>query len=336
MKKELLEKIIEKCLFPDSCEKVSRLIETHISWVVLTDNYAFKIKRPVKFSFLDFSSFEKRKYYCERELELNRRLSPEMYLDVIPITDGESDGSGDRIVLDHAVKMKRMDNDREMERLLRKNEVTGADLKKLAAKIAAFHKEAELVKDPFDTNGFQQKYADILLAQDFIQKHFGGDRQESIQKCVKQSNTYLNSNRDFLNERITNGYRRDVHGDLKAANIFLYDDPVIFDCIEFNDDYRYLDLLNDVAFICVDIDFYGSGDSSEFFFQHYLQSLDMHDNPESRELLNYYKSYRANVKAKVTILKNRHKNDMPEYLEDVQRSLELMEYYISDFQESIV
>jgi aminoglycoside phosphotransferase family enzyme len=326
MKKEEIKMLVEKCLLPDSCAN-SSLIETHISWIILTDHYAFKIKRPVNYSFLDFSSLEKRKHYCERELELNSRTAPEMYLEVVPITKNNTSKPRDGDILDYAVKMKRMDNDLEMDRLLEKGEVTDKYLKNLAAKIAAFHRESRLVKDPFNTTGFQDNYADILHISDYIQENFGDACLDSVRNCVEQSNLYLNTNRDYMNQRIIEGYRRDCHGDLKAANIFLYEDPVIFDCIEFNDEFRYLDIYNDIAFICVDIDNFGNSSQSELFFRHYLEELDITETEESRALFNYYKSYRANIKAKVGVLRDRNTGDGSKIREQVKRNLDLMEHY---------
>jgi uncharacterized protein len=137
-----------------------------------------------------------------------------------------------------------------------KNEVSESQLAKLARKIARFHKDAKVIKNAFDTLGFQQEYADILSVSDIIINELGKEWNTKVEQCIARSKNYLNSMRSYNNERIINGFQRDCHGDLNASNIFLYDDPVIFDCIEFNDKFRYIDVLNEIAFLCVDLDFY--------------------------------------------------------------------------------
>ncbi|MFO7935371.1 MAG: hypothetical protein R6U78_14980, partial [Bacteroidales bacterium] len=138
MNREQIEKLVETCGFPDQCND-TRVYETHISWVILTDRYAFKIKRPVKYSFLDFSTLDRRKHYCDEEVALNRRLAPDMYLGVIPITEemlkdrnNKDEGSGKDQAIGYAVKMKRMDNSKEMDRLLKEDRVELSHLNRLA------------------------------------------------------------------------------------------------------------------------------------------------------------------------------------------------------------
>ena len=140
MDKTKVKHILDHCLVPDSCDN-AKFIETHISWVLLTDNYAFKIKRPVKYSFLDFSTLEKREHFCHEELRLNRRIEPDMYLNVLPVTEKlriEDKDTSDKII-DFAVQMKRMDNSKEMDRLLKKDAVSEGQIDKLAKKVASFH-----------------------------------------------------------------------------------------------------------------------------------------------------------------------------------------------------
>jgi len=166
----------------DDSSGTPQIIETHISWIVLTDHYAYKIKRPVQYSFLDFSTLEKRKYFCEREIELNRRLAPDMYLGVVPITDegiGTKKG-GD--VVDYAVQMKRMNNAFRMDKLLSRNDVSKQQLSSLAHTVAAFHKNARIIKDPFDTTGFQNRFADIGSVRNFIRKQVGDSVEHVVEK----------------------------------------------------------------------------------------------------------------------------------------------------------
>ncbi len=323
------------CTLPDTCNEVI-LKETHISWIILTDNFAFKIKRPVKFSFLDFSTPDKRKFYCQQEIKLNRRLAPEMYLKVIQITNqmaGLADEEDENEVIDHAVQMKRMDNNLEMDRMLERNEVTEKHIDKLAEKIARFHKKIRVLKNAFATLKFQEKYADIQHESTFLAEKAGAEWEGKINDCVGKSFNYLNSIRNLSNHRVITGYHKNCHGDLNASNIFLYDDPVIFDCIEFNSDYRRIDILNDIAFLCVDLDFYGKQDLSERFYKKYLEAYGIEDDPESLKLFTYYKSYRASVRAKVILInmKETADNNNEKDLEDVKKYILMMEEYLRDF-----
>lgn len=331
MDKEQINKLKDDCLLPDTCEN-SSLIETHISWVILTDNYAFKIKRPVKLSFLDFSTPDKRKYYCNEEVALNRRLAPEMYIGVFPIKQDLLQGKmpdKENEIVDYAVQMKRMDNDREMDKLLTKNKVSESQLEKLARKIAGFHNEAKIMKDPFDTLGFQQEYADILTVSDVIVNELGKDWNTKVEQCIARSKNYLNNIRSYNNERIISGFQRDCHGDLNASNIFLYDDPVIFDCIEFSKKFRVIDILNEIAFLCVDIDFYSGENLSNSFYKSYLHAFGIEEDRMTKDLFFFYKSYRANIRAKVTLISmNEHLNDKEKPVH-VKKYIELMEEYCS-------
>jgi uncharacterized protein len=331
MDKKQVENIMENCSFPGKCEN-PELVETHISWIIMAEDFVYKIKRPVKFSFLDFSTLEKRKYFCEEELKLNRRMEPEMYLDVLPVTADlkiAEDGQ-DANIVDYALKMKRMDNSKEMDKLLAENKVTKEYIEKLAEKIARFHKNTRVIKNAFRTLEFHEEFADIATQYDFISKKIGDDAKQKVSMCIENSFNYLNKIRSFSNERVISGFQRDCHGDLNATNIFLYDEPVIFDCIEFSSELRQIDVLNDIAFLCVDLDFYGRDDLSELFYEKYREFFGMEENDEELELFRYFKSYRANVRAKVTMINIQKQNDSEDTrkLNDVKKYIDLMAGYM--------
>lgn len=328
-----IQSIITNCKLPDTCNDI-QLKETHISWIILTDHYAFKIKKPVKFSFLDFSTLENRKHYCNKELELNKRLAPQMYLDVIPIYKKEiENGENNDTIIDYAVKMIRMDNDKEMDKLLEKDKVNETHIEKLAQQMANFHKEAKIIKNVFDVTGFQEQYNDILSQIDFIEEKFGKEFKQEIDRNIKASGDYLFRKRSFMNERTITGFIRDCHGDLNSRNIFLYDDPVIFDCIDFNDELRQIDILNDIAFLCVDLEFFAKEDLSKHFYHSYLEAYGLNDDDESKILFNYYKSYRANVRGKVALIKaGEDKENEKQHLQTAKSYLQLMVNYTEYFE----
>lgn len=329
-----IQSIITNCKLPDSCEDI-QLKETHISWVILTDHYAFKIKKPVKFSFLDFSTLENRKHYCNKELELNKRLAPQMYLDVIPIYEKEfENGENNEDVIDYAVKMKRMDHNKEMDKLLERNKVNETHIEKLAQQMASFHNEAKIIKNVFDVTGFQEQYNDILSQMDFIEEKFGKEFKQKIDRNIKASGDYLFRKRSFMNERTITGFIKDCHGDLNSRNIFLYDEPVIFDCIEFNDDLRQIDILNDIAFLCVDLEFFGKNGLSKHFYHSYLEAYGLDEGEETKILFNFYKSYRANVRGKVALIKaGEDKENQEKHLDTAKNYLQLMIGYTEYFEE---
>jgi len=269
-----------------------------------------------------------------------------MYLGVIPISEGmladrneaRKESAGEERIIDYAVQMKRMDNSREMDRLLKERQVDISDLDRLAEKIAAFHKHTRIIKNVFDTTGFQEIFADLLSEKDYIAQELGNAWAEKIIRCADQSNRSLNARRNYFNQRIITNFRRDCHGDLNASNIFLYDDPVVFDCIEFNKEYRHIDVLNEIAFLCVDLDFFGDHDMSDHFYHQYLKALGVENDVDSRRLFMYYKSYRANVRAKVTAISAqqkegnvREKEDNAPEKKDLKRYISLMDRYCQEY-----
>jgi uncharacterized protein len=322
--------LIDKRSLPGSCNNM-QLKETHISWIILSDDYAFKIKRPVRFSFVDFSTLASRKHFCQEELRLNKRLAPDMYLGVLPLTGKMIDeGTGpDENIIDYAVQMKRMDDQKAMDKLLISGNVTDSQITNLAVKIADFHRKAETVRKEPETDNLFRLFADIGSEISFLNEHLSGARVKTISDCIDGAGKYLRENENLISDRINSGLYRDGHGDLNSSNIFLYDDPVIFDCIEFNPEFRRIDIFNEIAFQLTDLDFFGREDLSELLLQKYCKSFNTIINREEIRLLNFYKSYRANVRAKVTLLKVRDEDSgtNSDDIRDALKYLDLMEKY---------
>jgi len=315
--------------------KNPELKETNISWVILFEDVAYKIKRPVKYSFVDFSSLENRYYYCQKEIELNRRLAPQMYLDVIPITKGMTEDTNDGSkTVDYAVKMKRMDNSREMHNLLEQKQVTENNIESLAGVIASFHQQIEVLQKPFDPTAFQDMYADLQSVESFTRENAGKKYADIISQSIEKSDAFLKKHAQILKERVEKGFTRNCHGDLNAYNIFLYDKPVVFDCLEFNENFRHIDILNEIAFLCVDLDFFDQHHLSVVFIKKYSRDSGLMESPEANELLSYYKSYRANIRAKVTLISardNQH-GDNRGQIGEACRYLNLMEQYLGEIR----
>ncbi|MFW6275239.1 MAG: hypothetical protein ACOC2M_01235 [bacterium] len=315
--------------------KNPELKETNISWVILFEDVAYKIKRPVKYSFVDFSSLKNRYYYCQKEVELNRRLAPRMYLDVIPVSSQMiGDTSDSSTVIDYAVKMKRMDNAKEMHRLLEQKQVTEKNIEKLAGVIAAFHQRIEVIQKTFNISAFQDMYADLQSVESFTRENAGVKYADIIGQSIEKSDIFLNKHARILNLRIEKGFTRNCHGDLNTFNIFLYDEPVVFDCLEFNEDFRHVDILNEIAFLCVDLDFFDQHHLSDVFIKKYSSDSGLMESPETHDLLSYYKSYRANIRAKVTLISardNKH-GDNNWQIKEACRYLDLMEQYLGEIR----
>jgi aminoglycoside phosphotransferase family enzyme len=339
MNQNQIDKLISHGEF-SSPTKERKLVETHISWVILCDQYVYKIKKPMHYSFLDFSTIELRKHFCERELELNRRFTENVYLEVLPIYEtnnryqigGEEarlpDGQGK--IVDYALKMRKLDTKKQMDALLAKNEVSGSNIEKLAERIADFHKNATIIYK-IAVLDIKEMFNDLGKEKEFISQNLNSDNGHLIAYEIEASDSFLVTNEKLLRERLASGFFRDVHGDLHTRNIFLLPDPQPFDCIEFNDGYRQIDILNEVAFLCMDLDALGRHDLSDLFIEHYNRLLPAMRNEAERKLFVYYKSYRANIRAKVNSLRARsatNKVDKAKALAEVKKYIGLMDGYI--------
>lgn len=328
MTKEQVDKIVLK---GDS--QKSELIETHISWVVLGAQFVFKIKKPIKYSFLDFSTLEKRQYYCEREIQLNRRLTNDIYLDVQPVREiagGFFIGDEKGEIIDYAVRMRKIDRSMQMDVLLLNNKVTSDHIQKLAEKISRFHKTVHLIyKKDFDS--FRNEFNDLKNEKKYLSEYLSPSTCMIIDQAVRASDQFLERKKNLLNTRLKEGFFRDCHGDLHSRNIFLLPDPQPFDCIEFNDDFRAIDVLNEVAFLCMDLDAFERRDLSELFLNCYNILLPVINTEEDYHLFIYYKMYRANVRAKVNSLRARsagNDNNRRRPLAEVEKYLLLMADYV--------
>jgi uncharacterized protein len=330
MKQNEISKLIDEGAFPDGWGK-PELVETHISWALIFSDYVFKIKKPIRYSFLDFSTLSKRLFYCEREVKLNQRLTSDMYLEVTPIRktpDGFSLGRGEGEVVDFAVKMRKQNRERQMDVLLKKNEVAPSDIQRLAQRIASFHKKATVVKRK-DILSVREKFNDLALEVGFLNEQLGSWTNQVIASAIRQSNDFFTNSSRLLEGRLKAGYVRDGHGDLHSRNIFLLPEPVIFDCIEFNDEYRQIDVLNEVAFLCMDLDAFNRTVLSDLLINDYDELFPTLKSDADKQLFIYYKAYRANVRAKVNSLraKDAQGEARKKALDEAEKYLKLMERY---------
>lgn len=337
MTQDQIEHIVETKSVPHPTEDI-KLKETHISWVILTDDYVYKIKKPVKFDFVDFSTLEKRKYYCEQEVKLNRRLAPSMYLGVGPIKkmDEQIHFMGEKgTVVDYTVLMKRLDETKQLDLLLDQENVETEAINKLADTVASFHKEATVVREGVDWEKLYQEFEDTLSVKEFFVRNFGKKTGKFLEILNQQAHQFLNAEKERIDERNKNGFVLDGHGDLHARNIFLLEAPVIFDCIEFNDDLRKLDQLNEIAFLCMDLERFGRFDLSQAFHNRYLSKMDCIENKMDERLFLFYKLYRASVRMKVNAIganANENEERLIEEVNLIRQYLELCKMYSEDLK----
>ncbi len=335
MTRQEVQQIIDELEVPHPTEKIE-LVETHISWVLLADQYVYKIKKPVSLGFLNFSTLQLRKKYCDKEVQLNRRLAPSMYLDVLPIAERngtfcimeECDNP-----LDYCVLMLRMDESQQLDLLLERREVEPEEIKNLAEVVAHFHQGAEVIEEGEDWMELYREFADISRAKKFVQENFGEAFGQLFDEQKLWAKQFLRAIEQRIVERNRKGFIIDGHGDLHCRNIFLLDPPVIFDCIEFNDDFRKLDLLNEIAFLCMDLERLGHKNLSDVFRDHYLLQIACIENNTDWELFVFYKIHRANVRIKIHVI-NAQRKGIPERVkqEEIQlisRYLELSAIYFS-------
>ena len=302
---EQIELLISGGKLPDS-QVCQELIETHISWLMVCQDYVYKLKKPLQLSFLDFSTIEKRKYYCEQELVLNQRLTNNIYLDVYPVLNDQgvySIGSASGEIVDYALVMRRLDNSREMNKLLLKKQVTREDIRKIAQQLVNFHQTTNVIKGYLTPAVIIEDFSDIQQVYPFVLENTGESAASKLQDIVSYSIGFIDENSTLIKTRDHHGFTRDCHGDLHTGNIFLLDQPVIFDCIEFNQHLRQIDILCELAFFCMDLETYGREDLSNYFLKTYNDSFPVIRNEDEQRLFLFYKLYRANVKVKVNAIK---------------------------------
>jgi len=296
---ELIQALLDPKAYPDLPQRVE-LRQTQMSYIFLADDYVYKVKKPVNFGFLDYSTLEKRLFYCQKEVELNRRLCPDAYLGVLPVNNdnGRVGIGGKGTIEEYTVKMRRLPDEAMMDVLLTKNKVTPEMVADVAATVAEFHHKAE-TNDSISAFGNLETITKTTLEENFGQteKYVGIIiSREKYQHLKDYTSNFLKNNVPLFRKRMYDSRIRDCHGDLHAAHVCFCDRICIYDCIEFSDRLRYIDVAADVAFLAMDLDHYGRSDLSDGFVAAYVEKS--HDK-ELKQLLNFYKCYRAYVRGKV-------------------------------------
>ena len=294
--------LLNKSVYPHPVDHL-QLIETHISWVVLTGTFAYKIKKPVNLGFLDFTTLEQRRHYCLRELELNRRFSKKLYLDVVPVTGSREYPviDGDAEVIDYAVKMRQFDNSLLADSLARQHRLSDELVRKMAKTLASFHRELPAV-DQATASGFAQRFFSAAT-QNFSQVReypLPQEIEQALQACEKWTLSSYQQCLPLMRSRQREGYIKDCHGDCHLGNIAVIDGEVtLFDCIEFNDDFRIMDTMAEAAFLSMDLCARGLAEQSQRFLNDYLE---YRGDYSALPLLDLFRCYYALVRAKVNLM----------------------------------
>ncbi|MFP3928171.1 MAG: phosphotransferase [Desulfobacteraceae bacterium] len=295
-----IEDLLDPSSLPDPTTDV-RLIQTHISMVLVGDDFVYKIKKPVDFGFLNFSTLELRGHYCREEVRLNQRLSEDIYLGVIPVTRDKGrdrlGGSGETV--DYAVRMRRIPEQRLMRYLYERGELKEHHLKRVARVLADFHLKA--ARSPTIDNFGHWENFKVNTDENFEQTapYIGRTIDSQDYAEIKRwTEDFFKGYSELFEERVSSGRIRDCHGDLHMEHICLLDEErvAVIDCIEFNDRFRYTDTLADIAFLLMDLEFRGGYEAAECLWKAYAEPA---CESGMERLLTFYKVYRAYVRGKV-------------------------------------
>lgn len=309
-----------------------KLIETHISWVILTGTYAYKIKKPLNLGFLDFSTLEKRRFYCDEELRLNRRLAPDYYLCVVPVSGKPEEPiwNDSSKPIEFAVKMKQFQQEAQLDRILARGELKAEQLYAIARKIYHFHQKVTVadldsiygdtdhVLKPFEDN-FTQIRANINNREHL-------DLISFIERWYDSSSGSL---KPLFKKRKIDRFIRECHGDIHLRNLAWIDDsPLLFDCIEFDPNLRWIDVMSEVAFLVMDLQERNQIQLAQQFLNSYLEHS---GDYEGVKVLPFYMIYRALVRAKIDVIRARQpgisKTEQDDAESDFNKYLQLAANY---------
>jgi len=300
----LIRALLDPARYDHAVEKI-HVVETHISWVILTGPYAYKIKKPVDLGFLDFSTLAKRRFYCEEELRLNRRLAASLYLGVVPITGSIASpalgGTGDAI--EYAVKMIQFPEETRLDRLLARGELGPAHIDSLAQELAGFHERIAVAGYDKAFGMPEHVYEPVRQNFEQIRPRIEAQDQAQLRRLEVWSELGFDELRQTFADRKYRGFVRECHGDAHLANMIWRDGrALLFDCLEFNDNLRWIDVMSEVAFLVMDLDDRGRSDLARRALNRYLEHT---GDYAGLAVFRFYQVYRALVRAKVACIRLR-------------------------------
>jgi aminoglycoside phosphotransferase family enzyme/predicted kinase len=298
----LIGALLHHDAYPHPVERIE-VVETHISWVFLTGTFAYKIKKPVRLDFVDFSTLDLRREACHDELRLNRRFAPQIYLAVVEITGSASRPAigGEGAPIEYAVKMTQFPPDARLDRVLVAGRFGPEDCDQLAEMIADCHLRADIA---LSGTSFGESNTIARHVRDVLKSAIDQTRGGSLQRLVERVNNWIENELARLTatfvQRKSTGWVRECHGDLHCENLVMLDgQPVAFDCLEFRDDLRWIDCASDIAFLSMDLADRGHPALAHRLLNKYLEQT---GDLDGLSVLRYYQVYRALVRAIVTTI----------------------------------
>jgi uncharacterized protein len=303
LQRQLIDALCDSRRYPHAAKNL-RLIETHISWVLLAGRYAYKIKKAVDLGFLDFTDLESRRFYCEEEIRLNRRFAPQIYLDIVTIGGSPQQPElGARPAIEYAVKMRRFPSTRLMDRMLTRGLLTPAHIDSLAATLVRFHANLPPPAPYSEFGSLQEIHAPAMQNFDQLSPLLSGAEVETLASLRQASEDEYSFRTALFEQRRLDGRIRECHGDLHLGNIALIrNEPVPFDGIEFNPGLRWIDVMNEVAFLVMDLLHRNRPDLAFRFLNAYLEAT---GDYQGVGVLRFYLAYRAMVRAKIDAIRAR-------------------------------
>lgn len=302
---QLIAELSDPSAYPHPVDNV-KVIQTHISCVFLTGDFAYKLKKPVDFGFLDYTTRESRHEFCTWEITLNRRLCPYLYIETVPITrqNGRLKVGGTGDCVDWAVKMRQLQAADMLAARLEAGSAGEEEIRRIALLLARFHAGADNTPavrawgEPDIIAGTIGRTLDTM--DSLTGDHLSSQSREAIRRSLESFQT---EEKGLLRERMQAGFTRDCHGDLRIQNICLdsrFDEGIqIFDCIEFNQEFRYIDVAADIAYLAMDLDLTGRADLREILVDSYRQTCGDHS---LMAVLRFYQTYRACVRGNIALL----------------------------------
>lgn len=288
--------------YPHAAKSV-RLNETHISWVLLAGRYAYKIKKAVDLGFLNFISLASRRYYCEEEVRLNRRLAPEIYIDVVPIGGvPETPEFGALPAMEYAVRMRRFPASNELDKLAARGKLIPRHMDNLAATIANFHSNLPAVETGSALGSAKTIHSTLSRVFDTLAPLLSDNEDAERATAIRHASEHeYDANEAYFERRHAQGFVRECHGDLHLGNIVLIrEQPVPFDCIEFDPALRWIDVMNEIAFTVMDLLRWKVPELAYRLLNAYLEAT---GDYAGVRLLRFYLAYRAMVRAMVSAIR---------------------------------
>ncbi len=295
-----VEQMLQPGFYPHPVQEPIQLIQTHVSYVFLTGDYAYKVKKPVNFGFLDFSTLEKRKHFCEEELRLNQRGAKELYLEVLPLTmvAGQYHLGGKQQVVEYTLKMRQFPQEALLSEMFVQGKLQESHLQQLGKEVAKFHAQTA-------TNDYIRSFGEVAQIRAAFdenyqqtEKYIGGPQTQTQFAETKQyTDKFFRERTKVFKSRMSGDFIRECHGDLHLRNIALWQDRfLLFDCIEFNEPFRFVDVMYDVAFAVMDLEARQRQDLANAFLNSYVEET---GDWEGLQVLPLYLSRQAYVRAKV-------------------------------------